>query len=120
MPKTPKMALISEYLAADSSPDASADALCIIDIGYSDTGRCRPIHLFSFPTSPGIIPGDFPEINHQAPLPTPRLTIQSQDPQLIPITFLSLVSLILARDDLFTPSILLIETGSAGHHSWQL
>ena len=31
--KTPKMALITEYLAADSSPDASADALCIIDIG---------------------------------------------------------------------------------------
>ena len=29
-PKTPKMALISEYLAADSSPDASADALAII------------------------------------------------------------------------------------------
>ena len=31
--KTPKIALISEYLAADSSPDASADALCIINIG---------------------------------------------------------------------------------------
>ena len=32
-PKKPKMALISEYLAADSSPDASADALAIINIG---------------------------------------------------------------------------------------
>ena len=31
--KTPKMALISEYLAADLSPDASADALAIINIG---------------------------------------------------------------------------------------
>ena len=30
--KTPKIALISEYLAADSSPDASADALAIINI----------------------------------------------------------------------------------------
>ena len=30
--KTPKMALISEYLAADLSPDASADALAIINI----------------------------------------------------------------------------------------
>ena len=29
--KPPKMALISEYLAADSSPDASADALAIIN-----------------------------------------------------------------------------------------
>ena len=28
-----KMALISEYLAADSSPDTSADALAIINIG---------------------------------------------------------------------------------------
>ena len=27
------MALISEYLAADLSPDASADALALIDIG---------------------------------------------------------------------------------------
>ena len=27
------MTLISEYLAADLSADASADALCIIDIG---------------------------------------------------------------------------------------
>ena len=37
-PKKPKMALISEYLAADSSPDASADAsadaLAIINIRY--------------------------------------------------------------------------------------
>ena len=32
--KTPKMALISEYSAADLSPDASADALAIIDIGF--------------------------------------------------------------------------------------
>ena len=32
--KKHKMALISEYLAADLSEDASADALCIIDIGY--------------------------------------------------------------------------------------
>ena len=32
-PKTPKIALISEYLAADLSADASADALAIIDIG---------------------------------------------------------------------------------------
>ena len=31
-PKTPKMALISEYLAADSSPDASEDTLAIINI----------------------------------------------------------------------------------------
>ena len=31
-PKKPKMALISEYLAADSSSDASADALAIINI----------------------------------------------------------------------------------------
>ena len=29
------MVLISEYLAADSSPDASADALAIINLGYS-------------------------------------------------------------------------------------
>ena len=33
-PETPKMALISEYLAADSCPNASADALGIINIGY--------------------------------------------------------------------------------------
>ena len=32
--KTPKMALISEYLAADLPADAYADALCIINIGY--------------------------------------------------------------------------------------
>ena len=32
-PKKPKMALISEYLAADLSLDASADALAIINIG---------------------------------------------------------------------------------------
>ena len=32
-PKKPKMALISEYLTADLSADASADALCIINIG---------------------------------------------------------------------------------------
>ena len=32
-PKKPKMALISEYFAADSSPDASADALAIMNIG---------------------------------------------------------------------------------------
>ena len=31
--KKPKMALISDYLAAASSPDASADALAIINIG---------------------------------------------------------------------------------------
>ena len=31
--KNPKMALISDYLAAASSPDASADALAIINIG---------------------------------------------------------------------------------------
>ena len=31
------MPLISEYLAADLSADASADALAIINIGYSDT-----------------------------------------------------------------------------------
>ena len=31
-PNKPKMALISEYLAADLSPDTSADALAIIDI----------------------------------------------------------------------------------------
>ena len=29
------MTLISEYLAADLSADASADALCIINIGES-------------------------------------------------------------------------------------
>ena len=34
-PKTHKMVLISEYLAADSSPDASVDALAIINIGKS-------------------------------------------------------------------------------------
>ena len=33
--KKPKMALISEYLAADLSAGASADALCIINIGKS-------------------------------------------------------------------------------------
>ena len=33
--KKPKMVLISEYLAADSSPDASVDALAIINIGKS-------------------------------------------------------------------------------------
>ena len=32
-PKTPKTALISEYLAADSSPDTSSDAMAIIDKG---------------------------------------------------------------------------------------
>ena len=31
--KTPKVALISDYLAAASSADASADALAIISIG---------------------------------------------------------------------------------------
>ena len=31
--KCPKMALISEYFAEDLSADASADALCIINIG---------------------------------------------------------------------------------------
>ena len=31
---TSKVTLISEYLAADLSADASADALCIINIGY--------------------------------------------------------------------------------------
>ena len=31
--KTPKIALISDYLAAASSPDESADALAIINIG---------------------------------------------------------------------------------------
>ena len=33
------MALISEYLAADSSPDASADALAIINIGNTLGGK---------------------------------------------------------------------------------
>ena len=33
-PNKHKMELISEYLAADTSPDASADALAIINIGY--------------------------------------------------------------------------------------
>ena len=32
--KNPKMALISDYLAADSSADASADALAIIYMGH--------------------------------------------------------------------------------------
>ena len=32
-PKNPKDALISEILPADLSADASADALCIINIG---------------------------------------------------------------------------------------
>ena len=39
--KKPKMALISDYLAADSSADASADALTIINKGlyqYSIVG----------------------------------------------------------------------------------
>ena len=31
--KNSKMALISDYLAAASSPDASADALAIVNIG---------------------------------------------------------------------------------------
>ena len=34
MAKTPKTALLSDYLAAASSADASADALAIINIGY--------------------------------------------------------------------------------------
>ena len=33
MANPPKIALISEYFAADSSPEASADALAIINIG---------------------------------------------------------------------------------------
>ena len=33
MAKNPKMVLISDYLAAASSPDVSADALAIINIG---------------------------------------------------------------------------------------
>ena len=39
--KTPKMALISEYLAADSPPDASADALAIINIGDMSRLTCQ-------------------------------------------------------------------------------
>ena len=34
-PKNHKFALLSEYLAADLSPDASADALAIINISKS-------------------------------------------------------------------------------------
>ena len=40
--KNPKMALISDYLAAASSPDTSADALAIINIGYLLFIHCRP------------------------------------------------------------------------------
>ena len=36
------MPLISEYLAADSSPDASADALAIINIGERGPGKHFP------------------------------------------------------------------------------
>ena len=36
-PNKHKMALISEYLAADLSPDASADALAIIKIGKAQS-----------------------------------------------------------------------------------
>ena len=39
--KTPKVALISEYLAADLSADASADALCIIKIGQCSLDKCH-------------------------------------------------------------------------------
>ena len=48
------MPLISEYLAADSSPDASADALAIINIRFSslqkmDTFRHKEIRNYKFP-----------------------------------------------------------------------
>ena len=36
------MPLISEYLAADSSPDASADALAVINIGFVKLGTAKP------------------------------------------------------------------------------
>ena len=36
------MALISEYLAADSSPDASADAVAIINVGSMRISLCIP------------------------------------------------------------------------------
>ena len=41
--KKHKMALISEYLAADLSADASADALCIINIGEVEITLGRSI-----------------------------------------------------------------------------
>ena len=44
--KTTKMALISEYLAADTSPDASADPLAIINIG--DLLLMHPVFIFNF------------------------------------------------------------------------
>ena len=48
LPKTPKIALISECLAADSSPDASADALAIINIRNFEIRRKHFLNLFSF------------------------------------------------------------------------
>ena len=44
-PKKPKMALISEYLAADLFADASADALAIINIGnHNNTNNSNNIN----------------------------------------------------------------------------
>ena len=43
LPKTPKMELISIYLAAGSSPKASADALAIIDNSQLPTCLIRPL-----------------------------------------------------------------------------
>ena len=42
-PNKHKMELISEYLAADTSPDASADALAIINVGKFKNFKL-PIH----------------------------------------------------------------------------
>ena len=51
-PKKPKMALISEYLAADMSPDASADALVIINISRHCRGvALQPVSKCPLPTA---------------------------------------------------------------------
>ena len=42
------MALISEYLAADTSPDASADALAIINIGLLKESLITSFIVFHF------------------------------------------------------------------------
>ena len=45
-PNKHKMELISEYLDADTSPDASADALAIINIGYFTVFEFLKVVLF--------------------------------------------------------------------------
>ena len=53
-PKKHKMALISEYLAADLSPDASADALDIINISYLAL-QCRVVVVVNIPVASGVV-----------------------------------------------------------------